>query len=188
MVGHKHSFNLDFPVSPYIGDVLNASIIIIGANGGYRSDLTPSEFPNQEAIDSYVARVRDPARSDWSFVSKYYDRVNYGSLLADGRAALVNACAYRSPKITEEPDNKRLIKLLASVAFTRRWLLDVVLNLAQSGQRLLIAKRPGLWQLPSHVFECANVVKEPAPVSAQLTSGPWAAVQNWLETHKKQPA
>lgn len=30
-----HSFNLDHPVSPYIGDVLTAPVIILGANAGY---------------------------------------------------------------------------------------------------------------------------------------------------------
>jgi len=29
---YEHTFNLDFPVSPYVGDILNAPVIILGAN------------------------------------------------------------------------------------------------------------------------------------------------------------
>ena len=30
----NHSFNLDHPVTPYIGDILNSPMVILGANGG----------------------------------------------------------------------------------------------------------------------------------------------------------
>ena len=33
----EHSFNLDFPVSPYVGDIVHAPIIILGANAGYKT-------------------------------------------------------------------------------------------------------------------------------------------------------
>lgn len=122
-----------------------------------------------------------PSSSDWSFVSRYYDGVNYGPLLASGKAALINACPYRSPKISEEPQNRRLLKRLPSVEFTRRWLLEAVVPLADSGQRLVVAKRPGLWRLPADVRQRQGVVVDPAPVSPQITGGPWAVVQRRLQ-------
>lgn len=54
------------PVSPYVGDILNAPVIILGANAGYSEDKTPSEFVDQAAIDKYIMRVRNPATADWS--------------------------------------------------------------------------------------------------------------------------
>ena len=173
----QHTFNLDYPVSPYVGDILNAPVIILGANAGYDSVITPEEFPDTEAIERYVSRVRLPSESDWSVVSSYYDRLNYGPLLATGQVALINACPYRSRKISEEPENRRLLKNLPSTAYARRWLLESVLPLVNAGQRLLVAKRPGLWDLPAALRNADGVVFDPAPVSPQLTSTAWEAVQ-----------
>ena len=175
-----HSFNLEFPVSPYVGDILNAPIIVLGANAGYDPQLTPSEFPDVETIERYVARVGAPSDADWVFVSKYYGGVNYGPLLADGRAALINACPYRSPKISAEPDNRRLLARLPSTSFTRRSLLDAVVPMARAKIRLIVAKRPGLWKLPASLRDVEGVVFDPAPISPQITNGPWAIVQATL--------
>ena len=175
-----HTFNLEFPVSPYVGDIVNAPIIILGANAGYDPHLTPTEFPDRETIERYVARVAAPSTTDWSFVSEYYGGVNYGPMLADGRAALINACPYRSPKISAEPDNCRLLPRLPSTKFNRRWLLEAVVPVARAKTRLIVAKRPGLWSLPASLREEEGVVFDPAPISPQITSGPWAIVQATL--------
>lgn len=180
--GMPHTFNLDFPVSPYIGDILRAPVIILGANARYTPTRTPVEFPDQSAIDAYVSRVRKPSESDWSFVAQYYHKVNYGTLLSDGSAALINACPYRSPKISEEPENRKVLKQLPSVRFTRQWLLDAILPLAAEGERLVVAKRPGLWSLPTSARQAKGVVYDPAPVSPQITREPWSAV---LETLRR---
>jgi len=172
----NHSFNLDFPVSPYVGDVVSAPVIILGANAGYDPAMTPEEFSDELAIQRYVDRVRAPSTSDWSSVSRYYNDVNYGELIADGRAVLVNACPYRSPKISAEPENKLLLNRLPSTTFARRWLLESVFPLAQSGERLVVAKRPGLWNLTPDARGREGVVFDPAPVSKQIASKPWAAV------------
>ena len=172
----EHSFNLDFPVSPFVGDIVNAPVIILGANAGYDPVVTPTEFPDEASVIKYVERVRTPAESDWSWVALYYDRVNYGGLLASGKAALINACPYRSRKISEEPENKRLLNRLPSTKFARSWLLDAVVPLAQLGHRLIVAKRPGLWKLPPYLKETEGVVFDPAPISPQITRQPWAAV------------
>jgi len=172
----EHSFNLDFPVSPYVGDIINAPVIILGANAGYNPVITPKEFPDDASINKYVERVRRPAESDWSWVARYYDRVNYGRLLASGKAAFINACPYRSKKISEEPENRRLLNRLPSTKFARSWLLGAVVPLTQSGERLIVAKRPGLWKLPPHLKEMEGIVFDPAPISPQITTRPWAAV------------
>lgn len=179
----RHSFNLDHPVSPYIGDVLSARVIILGANAGYSSKLTPTEFPDAAAVKAYVERVDDPEDADWSFVSRYYDGTNYGDLVATGKAAFVNACAYRSPKLSEEPDNQNLIQRLPSSAFTRRWLLEAVLPLARKGERLIVIKRGGQWKLPSNIVSELGVVKDPAPVSPLITSVPFARMRAFLAEH-----
>jgi hypothetical protein len=176
----RHSFNLDFPVSPFVGNVLSAPVVILGANAGYRSDMTSQEFPDQRAIDAYLERVRRPETADWSGVSRYYTETNYGSLIATGRAVLVNACAYRSPKISEEPENRRTVAELASASFTRRWLLDAVLPLARIGARLVVVKRSRLWNLPPEVRTCPGVVIDPAPISPRITKNAWQAIGEYL--------
>lgn len=180
LVQNPHSFNLDHPVSPYVGDVANAKVIILGANGGYDPNLTPSEFPNSEAVSDYVTRVNNPAAADWTFVSQYYDHTNYGNLIADGRAVLVNACAYRSRKISEEPDNRAMMKRLCSVAFTRQWLLEAVLPMANKGERMIVAKRHGQWKLPLSFRDSAGVVFDPAPISPQITRKPYSEIIDFL--------
>lgn len=177
---NDHSFNLDYPVSPYVGDIVNAPVIILGANAGYKKGVTDSEFPDQGAINSYLDRVRNPDTSDWSGMAQYYHGVNYGSLLLDGRAAWINACAYRSPRLSQEPQNRRLIKVLPSAQFTRQWLLEAVVPLAKHGERLVVAKRFGQWKLPPELKESPGIVFDPAPVSPQVTSKPWAAVMDFL--------
>jgi len=180
VLSEANSFNLDYPISPYVGHILTAKVIILGANAGYNPSMTPSEFPTDRSIDSYIQRVRDPENSDWSFVSDYYGRVNYSQLILDGEAALINASPYRSPKISEEPDNRKAIDKLPSTTFNRRWLLEAILPLALNGERLIVAKRHGLWKLPDRVKNSVGVAVDPAPVSPQITSTAWAATQQFL--------
>ncbi len=175
-----HSFNLDHPVSPYVGDVANARVIILGANAGYDPNLTPTEFPSNEAVSNYVNRVDNPSAADWSFVSRYYDDTNYGDFIADGRAVLVNVCAYRSPKISQEPDNIAMMNNLCSVAFTRQWLLEAVLPMAAKGKRLIVAKRHGQWKLPPSFRDAAGVTFDPAPINPQITSKPYSEMIGFL--------
>lgn len=176
----RHSFNLDYPTCPYLGPVTSAKVVILGANGGYSPTATPDEFPDAESFERYLERIRDPESADWSNVSPYYDRVNYGPLVYRGDAVWINASPYRSPRISAEPDNQRLVKFLPTSVFIRRWLIDAVVPLAARGERLVVVKRPGLWQLPPEVKTATGVIVDPAPISPQLTSGPWKAVQDFL--------
>lgn len=174
-----HTFNLDYPVSPYIGDIVSAPVILLGANAGYCEDRTPTEFSDRAAIDKYLDRVRSPSTADWSGMAKYYHGTNYGSLLLEGKAAWINACAYRSPRLSQEPENRRLIKKLPSAQFTRRWLLEAVMPLAECGERLVVAKRFGQWMLPPELKDVHGIEFDPAPVSPQVTSKPRAAIQGF---------
>lgn len=179
-----HRFNLDYPVSPYVGDIENAPVIILGANAGYKGDRTPKEFPDQAAIDRYLDRVRNPATADWSEMAKYYHGTNYGLLLLNGNAVWINACAYRSSKLSQEPENRRLISKLPSAHFTRRWLLEAVMPLAERGERLVVAKRFGQWKLPPELKGAPGIVFDPAPVSPQITSKPWAVIQDFITRNR----
>ena len=186
LAGH-HSFNLDYPTCPYLGAVTSAKVVILGANGGYSPTATPDEFPDAEAFERYLERIRHPESADWSNVSPYYDRVNYGPLVYRGDAVWINASPYRSPRISAEPDNEHLVRMLPSSAFIRRWLIDAVLPLAARGERLVVIKRPGLWRLPPEVRTSIGVITDPAPISPQLTSGPWKAVQDFLTGRGPSP-
>ena len=160
-----HSFNLDYPVSPYVGDVLTAPVVILNANAGYGA-RTASEFPDAASIHAYVARVDEPAGADWTSVSRYYDDTNYGHLLASGKAVLVNACAYRSPKITKEPDNQKMIRRLPSSTFVQKWLLEAILPLARRGERLVVFNRGGQWKrLPKSITAESVIPVRPTPRS-----------------------
>ncbi len=175
---HRHSFNLQFPVSPYVGDILNAKAIILGANAGYSPTLTPSEFPDDAAVQSYVERVHKPNQADWGFVSVYYNDTNYGEYVAAGKAALINASPYRSPKISQEPDNQKLIELLPSTKMHRRWLRSSILPLAANGELKLIAKRFGLWKLTLEEKASPGVFVDKAPVSPLLTGAALSALKS----------
>ena len=94
LLNSPHSFNLDFPAGAFVGDILRAPVIILAANGGYNPAMTPQEFAGETAISDYLERIVSPSTADWNSVSPYYHKVNYGRYLFDGRAALVNACAY----------------------------------------------------------------------------------------------
>lgn len=183
VLARQHSFNLDYPTCPYLGPVASAKVVILGANGGYSPTATPHEFPDTEAFERYLGRIRDPESADWSNVSPYYDRVNYGPLVYRGDAVWINASPYRSPRISAEPDNQRLVKLLPTSVFIRRWLIDAVVPLAARGERLVVVKRPGLWRLPREVRTAMGVIVDPAPISPQLTSASWKAVQDFLTGH-----
>jgi hypothetical protein len=174
-----HSFNLDYPVSPYIGDVLNARVLVLGANAGYNSVTTPSEFEGEGRIDAYLSRVAKPDSADWSSLHKYYDSVNYGDLIPSGQAALLNCCAYRSPSISKEKDNQDLIARLPSCAFTRRWLEQEIVPLARDGKLLVVAKRFGLWRI-GHLRGVPGVIFDPAPVSPHMAHEVLAQVRQFL--------
>ncbi len=158
-----HSFNLDFPPPAFVGDVTTARIIILLANGGYDPTITPREFAAPDSEARHLRRLSAPQAATWTEVSPYYRDVNYAELVFSGKAALVNACAYRSPKISRERDNQRLLRRLPSVHFNREWLMQEILPQVEAGIRFVVAKRHGLWALPETVKSINGVFVDPAP-------------------------
>ncbi|GMU46920.1 MAG: hypothetical protein AMXMBFR26_17020 [Porticoccaceae bacterium] len=175
-----HSFNLDFPPPAFVGDVTRAKIIILAANGGYKPDVTPKEFDAPGSEARYMNRISNPGETNWSEVAPYYDGVNYADLIINGTAALVNVCAYRSRKISEEPENKRLLARLPSVNFHRTWLLETIFPQIESGKRVVVGKRHGLWSLPASVKTCNGFIADPAPISPHLSNAVWERLQRLI--------
>ena len=136
-----HSFNLDFPAGPYIGDILGAPVVILGANAGYSPISTAEEFEPKGSKETYLAQIASPSKG-WTQVSPYYRQKKYGQQLMAGHVAVVNACAYRSPEIGR---NQTIIGHLPSIWNTRLWLWRDLLPLAAAGERLIVAWRYGLW-------------------------------------------
>ena len=62
-------------------------------------------------------------------------------------SAIINALAYRSPKIGQEPENMKIAEVLPSVLFHRDWLRQELLPAVRTQKILVIAKRPKLWNL-----------------------------------------
>lgn len=176
-----HSFNLDFPPPAFVGDVTTAKIIILAANGGYDPMITPAEFKAENPEAQYLKRLAHPEEANWPEVAPYYRGVNYAELVFSGKAAVVNACAYRSRKTSEEPDNRKLIEKLPSVRFNRVWLTKVVLPEAEAGRRIIVGKRHGLWSLPGSVKRSRGFIADPAPVSPHLSKIVWDELERLLE-------
>lgn len=180
LLNEKHSFNFDFPPPAFVGNVAKAKIIILAANGGYDPVVTAKEFELPGSTERYVERISNSGIATWSEVAPYYRGINYADLIFSGKAAIVNACAYRSRKISEEPENKKMIKKLPSVQFHRRWLLETILPEANSGKFLIIGKRHGLWGLPASIKESRGFIADPAPVSPHLSKVVWEKVNQFL--------
>lgn len=144
---YETSFNLDFPISPYVGDVENAPVVILNANAGYNELSTPAEFGSQTVIDEYLEQVRHPSSAAWSVLSPYYLSRNYGDMIRAREAVVVNASPYRSRKISNEPANKAAIEALPSTKFHRLWLQEALIPAVIRSDRLVIAHRWGLWKI-----------------------------------------
>ena len=175
LLRERHSFNLAYPVVPYIGNIREARSVILCANAGYSRDETPLAFEGTDSERDCLEQIAIGSTVRWSARVSYYCRVNYGQLLRDGRAVVVNACAYRSVKISEEPDNKRILEHLPSVKFARDWLLNDLLPLARDGQRLVIAKRWVLWENKSALSALVGcgVAFDRCPANPNLTEEAW---------------
>lgn len=72
-----------------------------------------------------------------------------------------------------------MIGKLASCAFTRRWLEDAIVPLAQRGELKVIAKRFGLWNI-NHLRGAPGFIFDPAPVSPHLAKTVLAQVREFL--------
>lgn len=167
-----HGFNLDFPPPAFIGDVVNAPIVILDNNGGYHQEGTPREFPDRKAHDEYRDMLKNPrpiSRSERT-VSPYYLSRNFTQWLVDGVATLVNGVAYRSFDGTAKHVD-RMTKLLPSALHHQTWLRQVVLPQAEKGDRFVIVHRWGRWNGVADILRNhRNAVFSSNPRGANLTA------------------
>jgi hypothetical protein len=182
-----HGFDLNFPPPAFVGDIVNAPVIILDNNGGYKSDVTPGEFPDQQAHDEYrewlsVPRPVNPtARS----MSRYYLERNYSHWLLSGEAALVNGVAYRSAN-GKARGVERLTRELPSAQFHQKWLCETLAPLARCGKRFIVVHRWTRWNGAANVLRGQSAaIFSSAPVSPDLTRDELVAVQTFLSTRLK---
>ena len=176
---HEHSFNLDFPPPAFIGDILNAPVVMLDANGGYRPRATRWEFSKPDAIERYLDRLRRPRPADPDQVAPYYRDRNYSKLLFSGDLTLVNAVAYRSPSISQEPENRHLAELLPSTRVHRDWLQGVLRSAAR-GERFVVVHRNRLWKL-NRKEERPRVHFTTNPVSKDLSAKTLEVIHRFLK-------
>jgi hypothetical protein len=157
----KHSFNLRFPPPAFVGDV-NAPIVILMSNGGYKPGITEAEFPDEASVSEHRAFIRGETTALPSRLAYYYAAGQVGDWIATGQAVLVNAVAYRSPQLSKEPYNKDVASRLPSLAAHRRWVMKEVLPEAAGGRRFLLVHRNGWWQIPQRFFGPCVLFSDPA--------------------------
>ncbi|HEY2357486.1 MAG TPA: hypothetical protein VGH86_08550 [Phenylobacterium sp.] len=171
---NPHSFNLEYPPPAFVGDPA-APVVVLYANGGYDPVLTPQEFADPGA----AGRYREQLHGLSSAIPSYYRGHAMGDWLEAGLAVRVNAVAYRSKRLSEEPTNQALVDKLPSVALHRRWILEEVLPQALAGDRFLIVHRNGAWRLDRSLAG-PTVAFSSNPISASPSKEPVERVRQWL--------
>ena len=181
-----HSFNLEYPPPAFIGNVETAPIVVLMSNGGYNSGKTQFEFPDKQSVNDYINLLRGRFRGLPQSLSRYYTAGPFGDLIKEGKCVLVNAVAYRSPKLSSptEAYNRVLAERLPSLAVHRAWLRSELLPQARRGERLVLVHRKRWWAVPEDIDFGPNVVfsdaaraepNRPAPDRTKI-----AAARSWL--------
>lgn len=181
LTNYNHGcFNLDYPPPAFIGDIVNAKVIILLLNGGYDSAATPAEFPNPAAEAAYRERLARPRPIEDKHTAPYYLGRNYTPWLRDGRAAVINAVAYRS-KDTTAPCVRRLSKSLPSAEFHRNWLKEALWPEVREGRRFVVVHRWGLWNGADAIFQGSeNATGWHAQISKNLSKKELQAASRFL--------
>ena len=178
----SHDFNLDFPPPAFVGDVVNAPVIILDNNGGYNGEQTKLEFPDGEAHDEFRDLLANPRAVNRKerVISSYYLSRNYTRWLEQGVAALVNGIAYRSVDGNSK-DVKAMTKTLPSALRHQHWLRHNLYPLVESGHRFVVVHRWARWNGAHKVFEDSPyAIRSSAPISKDLTTREVEAVQEFL--------
>ena len=152
----RHSFNLDFPPQAYVGDIENAPVVILSGNGGYDPSETPELFRATIAPSEFLQYLHNPTVSKRNKYADYYKTLNFFDAIMDGQVAIVNAVAYRSPKLSQEKENRRVAEKLPSVHVHQKWLRGELFEQARRGERLVISKRPGHWKIGEREIKNVN--------------------------------
>lgn len=180
---HRHSFNLDYPPPAFIGDIDNAPVVILFANGGFDAAVTPTEFPYEEDRREYLDWLHGHRKEPPKRLAPYYLQNSVFPWVKNGTAVILNAIAYRSPKLSQEPENQNVAQLLPSTRLHREWLMNEVLLDARQNRRFIIVHRPAMWKLDRTGFASSmNVAFSPNPASPHLSMEVRQRVAKWLTT------
>jgi hypothetical protein len=174
---HPHSFNLAYPPPAFVGD-LEAPVVVLMANGGFRSEETPLDFAEAGLAEAYTAYLNGKSKGLPPASVAYYRRHPLGALLENGGAVMVNAVAYRSPHLSREPENLAVAEKLASVSVHRAWMRDELLPAAGRGERLVVVHRNGLWRVP-RALAGPNLIFSPNPISAAPAQTVLERIGSW---------
>lgn len=177
---NKHTFNLDFPPPAFIGDVDNARVVFLDANGGYCTKTTPAEFPRESDLDEYIDWLKGTRMVFPENLSTYYTNHSLSTWLRDGTAVIVNAVAYRSKKISEEKDNEKLSKILPSFKAHKRWMTEELMPAVEQNKRFVIAHRWKLWRITPRV-NLNNFVYDSCPASPHISNEALSLACDWLK-------
>jgi len=179
--GASHTFNLEYPPPAFVGRIDEAPIVVLMANGGY-NETTKSEFKSQRDIDEYIDYLTGARGVPPDNLSAYYTGSPLWNWIRGGQLAIANAVAYRSPKLSEEPANRRLAKRLPSYRAHVEWLRRELLPSAAQRKRLVVAHRFTQWGLRRSQM-APNVYFSTNSVSERLSNEMMAQIGRWLDQH-----
>jgi hypothetical protein len=165
---NQHTINTDFPPPAFVGDVRRARIFVLLANGGWDDLRTPEEFSSRGSAEEYRKRLRSPAPCGPDTHPYYLQGTRLRKLLEGGQAAVVNAMAYRSERISKEPKNRRIAEALPSVQRHREWLRTHLIPAAEQRRVMVLTHRWTMWNFDEG-FKNDLFVFSPNPVSPHLS-------------------
>ena len=182
---HPGRFNLDYPPPAYVGDIVRAPVVMLLTNGGYNREGTKNEFLKRGAAKRYLDGLHDPglmSREDYEGYSGYYLKWNYKELLREGKLAIVNVAAYRSPNFS--PARQKVASELESVKLHRRWLRETLLPEAKAGKRFVVAHRYTHWKLDPEGDRQRNLYFSRSQRSPHMELDAKARVKEFLDFRK----
>jgi hypothetical protein len=174
-----HSLRTEYPPPPYIGDVRRAPVFILWANGGFHPERTPNEFQDDRSVQQFRERLWNP--TGWASL-KFQEQPRLRGMLEGGHAVIVNAMAYRSRRISEEPKNQAMAEELPSVRKHREWLRSNLLPAC--GSVLVIVHRPKLWKLDREEDGGPFRVFTPNPLARYLPNEALDQAEEFLANKK----
>ena len=185
-----NSFHRKFPPPAFLGAIDTAPIVLLMANGGYSLNVTESEFPDGASILRFRDHPGGVTDELPLHVAPYYGDSAFGPAIRAGEVAVANAVAYRSPRLSQEPDNRRLARKLPSLDAHRRWLFEELLPAAERGERFVLVHRNGWWRVPKTMAGPTIVFSDPKkaePNRRQPSRENIEAAFNWLR-NRTRPA
>jgi hypothetical protein len=144
-----HPFNTGYPPPAFIGNIRTARVFVLKANGGFGPCTTRLEFQAEGTAERYRQALGQPCAAREGVTACYY--LELGCLsdwLRSGHAAIVNAVAYRSPKVPP----MRFANALPSVRLHRCWLRDHLVKAGRNGDVRIVLHRTGFWNVPNEII------------------------------------